>query len=265
MSEINVGDVGEEVRLLQKALNEKLSLTLTTDGQYGKITQSAVKLYQLRNELKQTAIYDKQTKDSLAEYINHRFLKISDIVVAANSIGVYASMLLAFREIEGKNEGFLPDGRPVILFERHKFYSNYKKSNGVDAATTFFRMRPDICNPDPGGYLGGALEYTKLNLAAAKDKTAAQLSASWGLFQIMGFNHEVCGYPTVDSFVSATNESEKNHLACVVKFITKTPGLLQALKQRDYTRVAQIYNGPSQRGYDNRLRIADIKYKGLGY
>jgi hypothetical protein len=46
--------------------------------------------------------------------------------------------------------------------------------------------RPDISNPKPGGYKGGAGEYSRLEAAMTLDKEAALKSASWGLAQVMG-------------------------------------------------------------------------------
>lgn len=265
------GSTGEEVRLLQKALNEQLKLTLTTDGVYGKITATAVYDYQVKENakgntlVKPNGIYDLPTQACIREYIDNRFIRNKDIVDKAHEACLDPALLLAFRDVEAKSDGFLPDGRPVILFERHKFYSYIKNASGKDAALKIFNERPDICNPAAGGYYGGLKEYIKYSLASAINKEAASLSTSWGLFQIMGFNYKAASYSDVDGFVTAMQHSEMNQLMAAISFIKHDPELMAAMQAKKFTRIAEIYNGVNQRGYDNRLRASYQKYKNLGY
>src|SRR5262245_58516234 len=91
--------------------------------------------------------------------------------------------------VETKGFGFLSDRRPQILFERHIFH---KLTNGRHDAGN-----ADISNTTPGGYVGGAGEYPRLEKAIALDREAALKSASWGGGQVMGFNHEIAGFPNV--------------------------------------------------------------------
>ena len=88
--------------------------------------------------------------------------------------------------VETRGFGYLPDRRPQILFERHWF--SRLTNRRFDGA------HPDISNRSPGGYKGGAAEYARLAQARALDEEAALKSASWGLPQIMGFNHAGAGF-----------------------------------------------------------------------
>lgn len=271
MTIYQIGSTDEEVRLLQKALNEQLKLTLITDGVFGKITSTAVYDYQVKENakgntlVKPNGIYDLATQACIREYIDKRFIRNKDIVDKAHEACLDSALLLAFRDVEAKSDGFLPDGRPVILFERHKFYSYIKKIGGKDAAIKLFNERPDICNPVSGGYYGGLKEYIKYSLASAINKEAASLSCSWGLFQIMGFNYDAAGYKDVDSYVSAMMASEALQLKAVISFIKHDPELVAAMQAKKFTRIAEIYNGADQHGYDNRLQASYQKYKSLGY
>lgn len=258
-------DTGENVRLLQKALNEILKLRLITDGHYGKLTEEAVRTYQKMNNLTVDGVYAGPITEHIEHYISQRFLRINDIVEQANNIGVPASMLLAFKEVESAGEGFLPDGRSKILFERHKMYDQLRILASAQFADSMAKIHPNIVNKERGGYQGHEAEHKRLDIAMGINKIAALKSASWGLFQIMGFNHNLCGYPNVIDFVEANKRSEKDQLTCVVRFIQGQPNLLAAIRQRNHLRTAQLYNGPAQQGYDVKLRDADRKYVGLGY
>src|SRR5437868_4453973 len=101
------------------------------------------------------------------------------VEAAAQEIGCPVAAVHAVLDVESRG-GFLPDGRPKILFERAYFCrvtgGKYNQSD------------PDISAPTWGGYRGGAAEYDRLEEAIGLDREAALKSASWGAFQIMGNN-----------------------------------------------------------------------------
>lgn len=262
---LKFGDNNEEVKMIQRALNTILKLRLVTDGGFGKLTEEAVRQYQKAQNLEVNGIYSGEMVEQLGHYIDAKYLRTQDIAVAAQANNVPASMLMAFREVEARGDGFLNDGRAVILFERHKFYAQLVRISGKAHADTIAGIAPDVCNPEKGGYLGYEAEYRRLDKAMGYNKLGALNSASWGLFQIMGFNSSICGYPNVLDFVDANNRSEKDQLNCVLNFIKSQNELLTAIRQRNYLRVAQIYNGPKQVGYDKKLADADRRYKQMGY
>lgn len=170
-----------------------------------------------------------------------------------NGLGVGAAELLAVLSVESKSCGFLPDRRPIILFERHIFH---KQTGG-----RFSAANPDISNPAAGGYEGGAKEYPRLEKAAKLDRTAALMSASWGAGQVMGFNHEVAGFPDVESMVAAMQDSEDAQLGAVAGFLTANK-LEGALNSHDWAAVARTYNGKdfAKNKYDLRLAGAFQQY-----
>jgi hypothetical protein len=174
---------------------------------------------------------------------------------AAEDIGCDVAAVKAVAEVEARGNGFLSDGRPKILFERHKFR---KYTRGQ-----FNETHPSISGP-PGGYQGGAAEYGRLKQAIALDREAALLSASWGRFQIMGFNHEICGYPDVEDFVRAMVESEDRHLQAFIAFVEGNH-LDRHLRNLDWAKFAKGYNGPDFRKnqYDTKMAAAYEKYAGL--
>jgi hypothetical protein len=258
-------DSGEEVKLLQKALNEKVGLKMTTDGIFGKLTEEALRTFQSKQGLKQTGTYDEATQGLLSGFIDGKYLRIATILERAKANGIPPSMLLAFREVESKQSGFLPDGRPIILFERHKFYSWLVKAKGLPFAQSVTATHPNICNPERGGYYGYEREHDRLKVAEGFSVEGAWSSASWGMFQVMGFNYNLCGYLNVPTFIQDMRLSETKHLDAAIGYLKGVNGLMAAMRQRNYTRVAEMYNGRDQQGYDTLLRNADQKYISQGY
>ncbi len=165
---------------------------------------------------------------------------------AAEDLDCDIAAIKAVAGVESSGDGFLADGRPKILFERHKF-QKFTRGRYNDSD-------PDISGP-PGNYQGGAKEYIKLEKAMALDREAALMSASWGKFQIMGFNHKVCGFTEVAGFVRAMVESEDRHLEAFVCFV-KGSRMDRYLRDRDWAGFAKGYNGPGFRKHNYHLKMA---------
>ena len=182
-------------------------------------------------------------------------LSSSDIRNAAEQIGVEPCAVKAVVDVESGGDGFLPDGRVKILFEGHVFWKELQK-RGINPE--LLKM-PNIVYPkwDKSQYKGGAQEHERLNAAALVNKEAALRSASWGLFQIMGFNHRLCGFSSVQDFVDAQKESEANQLNSFCQFM-KNEGLVLFLKGLDFAGFARRYNGPgyAKNQYDVKMRKA---------
>lgn len=235
------------IKLLQRALNEKFALNLSTDGNMGKITQAALAEYQLSVGLDEDnangPCYGPKTQACLLPFIETKYLSQKDFKRAAAALGVDVASVKAVTYTEAKESGFLPSGFPVILFERHKFYSFLNKSKGLGMTAIVSAKHPDICNPKAGGYLGKQAEVTRLTKALSIDTVSAYLSASWGLFQLMGFNHAACGYATVVAFVEGMKHSEGKQLDAFVSFLLETPRALKALRAKDWVGFTAAYNG----------------------
>lgn len=148
------------------------------------------------------------------------------------------AMVLAFAEVESNGSGFLPDGRPAILFEAQWFH-HYTQGQ-------FDGSHPNISSAvwDQSLYLGGGREWDRLNQAMALDAHAALMSASVGAFQVMGFNYAICGYPTVEAFWSALKQSLDAQIAAFTSFVAGNPELLTAVRTKDFKICARDYNGP---------------------
>ncbi|HQT26140.1 MAG TPA: N-acetylmuramidase domain-containing protein [Burkholderiales bacterium] len=173
---------------------------------------------------------------------------------AASSIGIDAARIWAVISVETSGTGFLPDRRPKILFERHVFS---RLTGGK-----YDRLHPKISDPDPGGYGDpGAHQYERLQDAMALDRDAALKSASWGIGQIMGFNHEAAGFPDVEEMISRMKDSEHEQLVAMMKFL-KSGNLDEPLRRKDWGAFAKGYNGSdyAKNEYDRKLSSCYEKY-----
>jgi len=173
---------------------------------------------------------------------------IRDYISAARALDCEAAAVEAVAITETHRAAFDSQGRPTILFERHKFY---KYTNGAHAAT-----HPDLCNAVAGGYGSTSSQYDRLERAKALNEEAALKSASWGKFQIMGFNHSPAGYATVYIMVEAMKRSEQDHFEAFVKFVKADDRLLRAIRQKDWATFALVYNGENyaDNQYDTKMK-----------
>lgn len=179
-----------------------------------------------------------------------------DLPKLGRMIGVGEDELHAFLDVETRGTGFDPQGRPRILFERHKFYKYVPAEKRTEA------VNAGLASKTPGGYGKESEQYDKLLRAIKIDRKAALYSCSWGLGQIMGFNHLLAGYQTVDAMVEAFMADEENQLLAAVNFITNT-GLADELRRHDWAGFAKGYNGENYRinRYDEKLAEAFAKWK----
>jgi N-acetylmuramidase len=165
-------------------------------------------------------------------------LNDSDLHGAAQQLGCELAVLEAVADVESRGNGFLPDKRPKILFEAHVF----SRLTGHQYDGTHPGISSRVWNR--ALYRGGAAEYDRIAEAIALDRAAALESASWGRFQIMGFNHAAAGFANVEFFVAAMCRSEAEHLGALVAFIRHNQAMHQALQILDWQKFAELYNGP---------------------
>lgn len=166
----------------------------------------------------------------------------ADLVAAATSLNVDVNALKAVNKVESPKGGFLPDGRPTILFERHIMRRQLlaKGINPVPYETQF----PNIVNAERGGYKGNEQEYDRLAIAKRIDESSALEACSWGAYQIMGMHWKLLGYSNVQEMVQDFSSGEKGQLNAFVRFIRSQPSILKALREKDWKSFARWYNGP---------------------
>jgi len=184
-------------------------------------------------------------------------LSDTDLAQVCQQLETKAAHIWAVLHVETTGCGFLPDRRPKILFERHKFSeATHGKFDG---------QHPEISNPKQGGYgLGGPHQYDRLREAIALDEVAALNSTSWGIAQILGSNAKIVGYNDASTMVSVMIESEGNQLQAMANFL-KHNKLDAALRSLDWRTFANGYNGRDfeKNKYDKRLEAAFAQYSAL--
>lgn len=252
---------------LVKQLQEKLCYlglypALMIDGVYGQSTEAALIKFCLTAQLNNmtTGKFGRTFAEKLmasAQLPNSKLLSEADYQRSADLLGVKVAAIRAVVEIEAAGAGFLADGRPKILFERHWFY----QLTPLPVSQT----RPDLSNLSPGGYLGGDREWERLNDAIKFDRIPALKSASWGLGQVMGFNHKLAGYDDIEAFVTAMYQSEGKQMEAMMTFIKNNNGMASALRRHDWKTFAQFYNGPRYwvNKYDEKLAKAFARFENV--
>lgn len=146
----------------------------------------------------------------------------------AEAGGLTYAQLMAFIEVESGGKGFI-NGKIVIQFEPAWFkkYAPFAPSgkwsiNKVENQTK---------------------EWIAFNDAFAKNKTAAMMSTSIGLGQIMGFHYGRLGYSSVGEMWDDFKKGEYQQVQGIVKFIKTDLKLYNALRNQNWHLVATYYNG----------------------
>lgn len=265
MTTLRHGDRSQAVLMLQKNLN-KNGANLVLDGHYGDTTEAAVRSYQVKVGLVADGIAGTNTQTSLAGGDCAHLLRNKDLIAAAERLDVPLASIYAVNEVESMGKGFLDNGKPVILFERHIMYRQLATARHAGDDTAELKRHADqlaaanpaLVNPKPGGYIGGTAEHQRLAMARLIDNTAALESASWGAFQIMGFHWRRLGYAGVQAFVAAMTADESQQLDAFTRFIETDPALHKALRSRKWAEFARLYNGPDylRNLYDTKLQRA---------
>lgn len=261
---LKFGSKGNDVITLQQQL-KKLGFKglkgkeLSIDGDFGASTEYAVITFQKQKKLVADGKVGDKTRAALLEQNTSKLLKDSDYSAAAERLKVSELTIRVFGAVEGRGVGFLKNGKPKILFERHRMYAYLRLKKGAAFANKMAVERPNIVNRKSGGYQGNEAEYVRLELAKQIDVECALMSASWGQFQIMGENWKELGYSSAQDFVDQQFASESFQLEAFIRFIewktgiidNKKVALIDALRAENWNAVFTLYNGQN--------------YKKLGY
>ncbi len=182
-------------------------------------------------------------------------LSVHDYEQAATDLGIAAAAIHAVADVEaGGRSGFDAGGRPKILFEGHWF----RKFTGGQYDLKY----PWLSKAYPkSSEFYKWDQYSRLYEAMDLDVEAALKSASWGMFQVMGFNHN--GWGSVYSFVVDMYVSEYMHLKSFGAFC-KDNSLISLIKNHDWASFAKRYNGEgyAKNHYDTKMAAAYAKYGG---
>ena len=174
---------------------------------------------------------------------------------AAWMLSCAVAAIRAVAEVESRGEAFNDDDTPPILFERHYFH---RMTGG-----RFDKSHPHLSNASAGGYGKASEQHAKLAQAIKLEREPALMSASWGMFQIMGANWRRTGHHDLQSFVNAMYSDVDAHLRAFVWFIATDEVLTESIRafgkdEGAYAKFARRYNGPGFRThkYDERIAVA---------
>lgn len=175
----------------------------------------------------------------------------ADIEAAAAELDVTPAHIRMVRSVESGGKSFDNRGRPVILFEPHIFH----RRTGGKWSPSSYSYAKWRTKPYPGTFDG---RWDQMAAAAERDEVAALESASWGLFQIMGFHWKSLGYESAQDFAESMAESEAGHLDAVVRFIRANglAGKLKACRAGNPDSCRDFARGYNGWGYEkNRYHI----------
>jgi len=273
MRTIKLGVKSSEVYYLNELLL-KLKYSVVVADSFSAATDKAVRDFQLKNNLVVDGIVGLKTWSTLLEKSkggfssNTKLLSEQDLIDFANAYNLELAVVKAVNEVESGGKGFLVDGRPKILFEGHVFWRQLEARN-INPNAYVNANTQDILfkNYTRKYYLGGTAEYTRLEKAInlnpdKKFSDAAKCSASWGLYQIMGFNALTIGYSTIDDYVEKMYLNEGEHLKAFGLFL-KANNLIGLLRDKKWADFALRYNGAGYKAnkYDEKLMKAYLKFK----
>lgn len=180
----------------------------------------------------------------------------NDYVQAASMIGCDVAAIRAVDDVESNGAGFGPDGRPTILFEPHVFSRlTQRRFDSTHGGVSYLKWGT---KPYPRDQKA---RWDQLLYAAKLDRDAAYQSASYGRFQIMGFNFASCAFSTVHDFVEAMGRSERDQLFAFAQFVLFNH-LDDELREHRWADFAERYNGPAFRknAYDTKLAAAHARH-----
>ncbi len=178
----------------------------------------------------------------------------NSMVEVTKPFGIDPYFTYAVGTVESNNIPFLSNGSPIVRFEKHVFLRQLKKH------------KAPMSMIDRANKLKGSNFNTLVSAMSIEDKIAAMstvesalelddycamLATSYGIFQIMGFNHKSAGYDTVSSFVEAMVFSLVNpdSTFSVTDAITLPTDVTTGLFSAELTTIADSASLATGKGY----------------
>ena len=258
---LTLSSMNRELILLAQALLYLLDRKTPSTGNYDVYMQEQITLFQISMNIEVTGVIDELTWSKLFTRVAKAISNLDDMLLKDDFITKRAlendlspAAVKAVVKVESRGRGFTRDKRPLILFEGHIFWKELKKI-GLNPEALIFGNK-DIIYRRPNYRYYNRAQYPRLEKAKDIDVDAALKSASYGMFQVMGFNYALCGLNNVRDFVEFINESEENQLEVFFNYIKNRRGCFEALQSKNWARFAKLYNGPAYKAnqYDSKLR-----------
>ncbi len=199
------------------------------------------------------------------------------ITVISKELGIDVARALAVICVESGGSAFSSDGRMLIRFENHVFYTYYgaksdDKKKSFDEHFTFdesnrrngHKYRAKKSDDWSTSHNGQATEWEALEIARKLGDTEALYSISMGAPQVMGFNYKMIGYSSVQDMFQAFSKDIRYHVMALFDFIAAKSTRVQYLITGDFLSFAKEYNGlAAPEAYESRLNQYYEIYKKL--
>ena len=260
--ELSFGSLNQSLVLWLQSILYLCDNQTLTNRVYDELLENRVRLFQTLKGCDETAcistddwkiLFDSIKKE--IEEIVTLFLTDDVIIQKAKENNVSPAAVKAVIKVESRGRGFQRDKRLIILFEGHIFWYQLKDS-GINPHD-FVINNEDILFPSPNYAYYGENQYLRLEKAQEINNDAALKSTSWGMFQIMGFNHQSAGFDTVEKMIDSFNINEEHQLDAFFTFL-KNEDILKHLQAKDWDKFAYRYNGKKYKRnqYDLKLQNA---------
>ena len=252
----------KSLTILAQSLFYLLDRTTVVSGKYDTTMEERVSLFQMTNGLEVNACMDDVTWSKLFARVGKEIAKIDNMLLKDDFITQKAlendlspAAVKAVIKVESRGRGFNRDGKAIILFEGHIFWKELNNI-GIDPYS-ILHGNEDILYKKPNYKYYNRPQYPRLEKAKNIDEVVALKSASYGMFQVMGFNYKLAGFTDVESMVNTLSQSEKNQLEAFISFLKNT-ACYKDLKAKDWASFAQHYNGAmyEKNQYDVKLEKA---------
>lgn len=174
----------------------------------------------------------------------------------ATAQGLDPAAVIAVIRVESSGKPYGPDGRLLLRFEPHVFAKLTQKAG--KRAVVLNPGMADLSNPRKrsGGQAG---EYDTLARASKIDPELALRASSFGLPQVMGFNHAALGYGSAREMYDAFGRSPLEQIRGMVAFIASSAPMLAALKAKDWPAFVARYNGAKVGSKNNNAYTAKLR------
>lgn len=231
------------------------------DGIWGSKSKNATRQFQADARLTVDGIPGPKTQEALSRYRGEQKpfyqgtpnkITPEQFSAMADEFGIDVASIKAVQEVEAAGSGFTGNNVKA-LYEPHIAYRYSGGNTRIRLGQAGLAYKSWV----PGSYPKTSYERIDQCTAIAGAELAA-LSTSWGLGQIMGFNHEAAGYPDAVSMVEDFARGEDRQLVGMLNFIASKPAIMKALKSKNWAKFAQGYNGEgyAKHGYDKKLAAA---------
>ncbi|MCQ2974477.1 MAG: N-acetylmuramidase domain-containing protein [Bacteroidales bacterium] len=185
----------------------------------------------------------------------------------SKELDIPVEIALAVICVESGGDGMAADGKMLIRFENHVFYTYYAKTDETkkeyEKHFTFnqnskrddHKYRQKKSDDWKTSHNGQSTEWEAFEIARALDEQKAMYSISMGAPQVMGFNYKSIGYSSVKEMYDAFAKDIRYHIMALFDFCNAKAQRVEYLAKGDFLSFAKEYNGlaaPAQ--YEKRLQ-----------